>query len=465
MMLKSFNPANGELVWEVPEDSDYELQVKLNFAKEAFPWWSNKPLSERISYLQKYGEILKKYQNDLALLISKEVGKPLWEAKTEVLSMINKIPISIRAYQDRCHEWSKDSLHTYFKPHGVVAVLGPFNFPGHLPSGHIVPALLAGNCVIFKPSELTPGVGDKITDFLHGADIPPEVFLVLQGGAEIGKKLAHSDIDGLYFTGSARTGISLNETFAKTPGKILALEMGGNNPLVVSSIDSVDAAAFLIVQSSFITSGQRCSAARRLIVIGKHKALMEKLVSVASQLKIGPYTDTPEPYMGPVIHMAAAQRLLEAQEQMLKLGAKPLLQMRLLQRNRPFVTPGIIDVTEVKDRKDEEYFGPLLQVIFVNSLEEAILEANRTEYGLTAGLLSVNPEEWKQFYQNVRAGVINWNAPLTGASSEAPFGGVKNSGNLRPSGYLSCDYCSYPVASIQNHRLQLPVTLPEGMQL
>lgn len=444
--------------------------IEFEKAKKAFPSWSSKTLAERMEFLNKYKEELTARKNSLATTISEETGKPLWESKTEVEAMIGKINISYQAYLERCpskEESLGDSkLSTLFRPYGVVAVFGPFNFPGHLPNGHIIPALIAGNTVIFKPSELTPKTGVAIKEcFSH---LPEGVFQVMFGGPELGKMIvAREEIDGIYFTGSQTTGMQISEALVKSPGKILALEMGGNNPLIVSKIDDLQAASYITIQSSFLTSGQRCSSARRLILPKEltREPFLQELIRQIGMIKIGSYTDIPEPFMGPVIHNKAADQLLQAQEDLIKRGAKPLLSMKRLYPDLPFVTPALLDVTGVKDLPDVEHFGPFLQVIFVEDIHQAIVVANQTKFGLTAGLLSTSVEEWCLFYQNVRAGVINWNSPITGASSKAPFGGLKESGNLRPSAYLAADYCSYPVATLQREKIHLPETLTPGISL
>lgn len=462
--MKSYNPANGELVWEGNADSPLEIESKIASALKALPEWSSKSIEERIAFLNRYEEQLKKNKDILALAISKETGKPLWESKTEVDAMIGKIPLSIQSFLERCE--NKESvqgqfkLFTSYRPHGVVAVFGPFNFPGHLPNGHIVPALLAGNVVIFKPSELTPSIGALIQQYL---ELPEGVFQVIQGGPDAGKQLADSpDIKGIFFTGSAHVGQILKEQNLKNPGRILALEMGGNNPLIISKIQDVKAAAYLTIQSAFITSGQRCSAARRLILTKEcPKEFLQELTHQIESIKIGSYDE--EPFMGPVIHLEAAKKLLEAQKELLTRGAKSIYPMRQLKEGIPFVTPALLDVTEVQNIADEELFGPFLQIYQVSKLSDAIKIANSTAYGLSAGLFSDSEDEWRLFYNSIKAGIINWNAPLTGASSKAPFGGIGKSGNYRPSAYLAADYCSYPIASMQKPALEMPATLTPGI--
>jgi succinylglutamic semialdehyde dehydrogenase len=350
----------------------------------------------------------------------------------------------------------------------VVAVFGPYNFPGHLPNGHIVPALLAGNTVIFKPSELTPRVAELTVQCWIEAGLPAGVLNLVQGARETGVALAgHPDIDGLFFTGSSRTGNLLHSQFAGHPEKILALEMGGNNPLVVDEVKDVDAAVYTIIQSAFISAGQRCTCARRLLVpLGAWgDALLERLVAVAASLRVGAFDEEPAPFMGSVISLAAAEHLREAQQQLIANGAVPLLELTQPLDGAALLTPGILDVSAVAERPDEEFFGPLLQVIRYDGFDAAIAEANATRYGLAAGLLSDSRERFERFWLESRAGIVNWNKQLTGAASSAPFGGVGASGNHRPSAYYAADYCAYPVASLESEVLSLPTTLTPGVSL
>ena len=466
--FSSLNPATGEAVWSGTAAEAGAVDRAVAAARAAFPAWSRRPPAEREAVLHAFAQQLMANKEPLARAISREIGKPHWEALTEVQSMIGKIDLSLEAHALRCAEFKNSLGVTRFKPHGVVAVLGPFNFPGHLPNGHIVPALLAGNTVVFKPSEFAPAVAELTAQFWTAAGLPAGVLNLVQGGRDTGAALAaHPDIDGLFFTGSARAGLALSELFAKTPEKILALEMGGNNPLVVYRAADAQAAAVLAVQSAYLSAGQRCTCARRLIVPAGPGGdnFLPALVALIGSLRVGAPDDRPEPFMGPVISAAAAERLLAAQENLLARGAKPLVRMTHLRAGTGLLSPGLLDVTAVADRGDEEFFGPLLQLIRVPDFATALREANQTAYGLAAGLISDDAALYEQFRTEVRAGLINWNQQLTGASSGAPFGGVGRSGNHRPSAYLAADYCSYPVASIEVPALKLPAQLPPGLIL
>jgi succinylglutamic semialdehyde dehydrogenase len=417
MNFRSTNPATGAPVWTGPAATPAEVDSAVARARAAFPAWSRRPLEERAALLRAYAARLTERKADLADLISREIGKPLWEALNEVQAMIGKIDLSLAAHEKRCAEFSGGPAITRFRPHGVVAVLGPYNFPGHLPNGHIVPALLAGNTVLFKPSELAPGVAELTREIWRESGLPEDVLIVLQGGRETGEPLsAHPGIDGLFFTGGSRAGRALAELFARRPGKILALELGGNNPLVVWHPYHLEAAALLVVQSAFLSAGQRCTCARRLILpVGlTGDDLLRRVSALIARLRVGPPTDRPEPFMGPLVSVEAADRVLHAQAELLSRGGVALLPCRSL--GPALLSPGLIDVTNIPDRTDDEIFGPLLQVIRVRTFDEALAEANRTAYGLAAGLLCDDATLYSKFRDTVRAGIINWNQQLTGAS-------------------------------------------------
>ncbi|WP_374550623.1 succinylglutamate-semialdehyde dehydrogenase [Sphingobium yanoikuyae] len=451
--LTSHEPATGALLWQ-GESGDVDDIVAR--ARSGWPRWAAQPVAFRIETLRRFVNVVRAHEEELADLIARETGKPLWDARTEVTAVMAKIDTSVAAYSERTGQRRLEAnlgarQSVRHKPHGVMAVLGPYNFPAHLPNGHIIPALLAGNAVIFKPSEKTPAVGEMLVRFYHEAGVPTDAVQLLLGGAEEGKALAaHADVAGILFTGSAQTGIAINRQFATQPGKILALEMGGNNPLVVWDTPEIGAAAALVIQSAFLSSGQRCTAASRLIV---HDAMADTLIAevkkLADRLIVDhPHAD-PQPYMGPVIDNPTADGLTESFLYLMSHGGRPIKHMVRPQKGLPFLTPAIIDVTAMKERPDVELFGPLLQIVRVPDFETAIAEANSSRYGLSASLVGGSPEQYAQFWGNVRAGVINWNRPTNGASGTAPFGGVGVSGNHRPSAYYAADYCAYPVASAE----------------
>lgn len=454
----SIDPASGETLWEGAAASAEDCARAVSTARGAFPDWAAKTVGARIAILRRYAELLGERQAAIAEAIARETGKPLWEAGTEVASMIGKVAISIAAQAERAGQ--RESATPFgrarlrHRPHGVMAVLGPYNFPGHLPNGHIVPALLAGNMIVFKPSEETPLVGQLLIDALHAAGVPEHAAILLQGGRDTGAGLVAQDIDGLLFTGSAGAGAHFRRLFADRPAVIMALELGGNNPLVAWDGDP-DAVASIVVGSAFITAGQRCSCARRLIVPegAAGETIVDAVAALADRLRIGAWDETPEPFMGPLISGAAAARAAVQVETLVGLGARVIRAFGAVEgRSAAFVRPAILDVTGL-DVPDEEIFAPVLQVRRVADFDAALAAANATRFGLSAGLISDDDALWARFRTGVRAGVVNRNRAITGASSDMPFGGIGESGNHRPSAFYAADYCAYPVASLEADRV------------
>lgn len=471
--ITSVDPTKNQTFWRGQAASATQVDSALNAARAALPQWSSKTVEERLSLIKKFAELLGENKQQLAALIAQETGKPLWETATEIGAMIGKIAISEKAYFERTgtveNPMPVGKAFIRHKPHGVVAVFGPYNFPGHLPNGHIVPALIAGNTVVFKPSDLTPAVAEATVKLWEQAGIPAGVLNLIQGEVETGKALAsHPQIDGLFFTGSSRTGKILHEQFAGHPGKILALEMGGNNPLIVTEVTDTKAAVHDIIQSAFVTSGQRCTCARRLFIpaTAAGDALVDALVNATRKISVGHYDAEPQPFMGAMISAAAAKGMVAAQQQLLDAGATALEPLKHLDEQTGLVTPGIVDVTTIADTmEDEEHFGPLLKIIRYTDFDTAIAQANNTRFGLSAGLLSDSEADYQHFFTHIRAGIVNWNRPITGASSAAPFGGIGESGNHRASAYYAADYCAYPVASVELDKVTLPGALSPGLEL
>ncbi len=451
-VLTSTCPATGDTVWTGPVASGADVDAAVARARVAFRDWRRTSVAERVAIARAYAAVLKAHTADLAELIARETGKPLWEATQEVGTMVGKVELSIAAQAERAGE--KRSAMPFgesvlrHRPHGVMAVLGPYNFPGHLPNGHIVPALLAGNTVVFKPSELTPAAGAAMADAWSEAGLPENVLQVVQGARETGAALVAADIDGLLFTGSATTGAHFRRAFAERPDVILALELGGNNPLIAWDGDVTEVAA-LIVQSAYITTGQRCSCARRLILpTGAFgDAVVEAVAALIPRLPIGRWDENP--YIGPLISDAAAATARRQVAALEAAGARAIVPFGGIEgRSAAFVTPALLDVTGVAV-PDEEIFAPVLQVVRVADFDAAIAAANDTRFGLSAGLLTDDDALWERFVLDARAGVVNRNRPTTGAAGAQPFGGIGDSGNHRPSAYYAADYCAYPMASFE----------------
>jgi succinylglutamic semialdehyde dehydrogenase len=469
--FSSLNPATQQPIWEGWAAGEAEVSAAVKAARMAFPAWAMKEYADRYEIVSKFKKLTEERKDELALLIAQETGKALWDARSEAAAVTAKLTYADEAYHERTGVKSRETqvgkaIVTH-RPHGVMAVYGPYNFPAHLPNGHIIPALLAGNTLVFKPSEQTPFVAEWMVKRWIEAGLPTGVLNLIQGERDTGIALAKSSINGVLFTGSSATGKALHAQFAGRPEIILALEMGGNNPLLVDAVANIPAAVHETLLSAFTGTGQRCTCARRLIVLPWEKSneYINQLINATEGVVVGAYDSEPSPFMGPLISLKETTRLLAAQEALEKLGGKILVRMRQPDPQLPFVTPGIIDMTGVADVPDEEFFGPLLQLYRARDAIEAIILANRTAYGLSASVVCDDPAQYQSLSHGIQAGLINWNRQTTGASGAGPFGGIGISGNHRPAGYYSADYCSYPVASVEVEVLSLPEQLPPGLSV
>ncbi|MCW2411072.1 MULTISPECIES: succinylglutamate-semialdehyde dehydrogenase [unclassified Sphingobium] len=450
-VLESLDPATGEAVWQ-GEETDPAAQIAL----VAHHWtaWAGLSSAVRIETMRRFANGVRASEEAFATLISRETGRPLWSTRQEVISLFERVEKAVQAYSERTGQRQSEGAMgartaLRHKPHGVLAIITPHCLPARIPVDHMVPALLAGNGVLFKPSEKVPATGEMLVRLMHEAGVPHDQVQCVIGGPAVGEALAAApDVHGVLFTGSTRTGRAINRACADQPGKMLALEMSGNNPIIAWDTPDIASAAALIVQSAFDMSGQHCLSARRLIVrdtlaeplLGAVKALTDRLI-------VGPPTADPPPFMGPVIDMDAADGLTESFLYLMSHGGRPIRHMQRPVEGLPFVTPGIIDVTAMTPRSDVELFGPILQVICVTSFDEAIIEANSTRHGLSATLIGGGPEHYDRFWANSRAGIVNWNRPTYALAANAPVGGTGLSGNHRPGGHYMADHCAYPVAS------------------
>jgi len=448
--FSSTDPSNGAQIWAGNGASAHDVDTAYKAARGAFEKWSETSLEDRCAIAAKFKDIAAANKDKLAELIARETGKILWDAAGEAGAVAGKVDISLRAYNERTGTSSTsvafgraDLRH---RPHGVMAILGPYNFPAHLPNGQIIPALIAGNTVVYKPSEQCPAVGEFMMDLYAQAGFPPGVINMVQGALETGAAvLDHPDLNGVLFTGSAGTGAFIHKKFGGRPEVVLALEMGGNNPLLVWDVSDTDAAANLIIQSAFITSGQRCTCARRILLPEgpRGDTIVDALVGLVDGLTVGAWNDETPAFMGPVISADIATHVLKRAH---GLGGKVIRSAETLARGPAFVKPSIVDVTGIAV-PDEEIFGPVMQIIRVPSLAAGIAEANNTRFGLSAGLLSDNHDNWELFTRKIHAGVVNFNRPTTGAAGFLPFGGPGASGNHNPGAFYAADFCAWPMAS------------------
>lgn len=472
--VTSRNPAfPDKVVWQGAARGEH-VDAAVSAARRALPEWSRWGRDNRFRVLKRFAELCKARTNAIADLICDETGKAMWEAKGEAVALASKVDITLdssaigalRRVEGFEFEMGPQKLaRAWFKPHGVMGVLGPFNFPAHLPNGHIVPALAMGNTIVFKPSDKAPAVGQLLAELLDEALIaegaPAKgagVVNLVQGGVEIAQAISrHDGIDGLLFTGSWPAGRAIMQANLDRPGRVVALEMGGNNAAVVLSDADLRQAAIEIVRCAFNTTGQRCTCTRRVVVEEPvADRLMLAMSEAARHLVIGEPRSTTPVFMGPIINDAARRAVLEFQDRSVGRGARIVLQSEGLKKpgNGWYLSPSIVQVDrfvadETSDAGcDIEIFGPLLRVSIVRDVSEAIEQANATRYGLAASIFTRSQASAERFLFEARAGCVNVNTGTAGASSKLPFGGLGLSGNHRPAGAFSLDYCAYPVAGM-----------------
>lgn len=497
--LQSRSPAEPARVVYACSPRVEHVGQAVEAARRALPTWASLPREKRFAVLKRYAEITKAGAAEMGNLIADEVGKVMWESKGEASILASKVDITLDpAREGGLHRVSDLEMKLSptrqgscrFKPHGVMAVLGPFNFPAHLPNGHIVPALAMGNTIVFKPSDKAPAVGELLTRWFDRA-IREEfggeagkfagVINLVQGKADVASALVrHDGLDAIAFTGSWPVARRITEANLDRPGRILALELGGSNPAVVMPDADLRLAAIEVARSAFNTTGQRCTCTRRLIV---HEAIAGKFVSlvakIASNLIIGSPRATHPVFAGPINNDESRQRVFAFQRLAAKNGAEIVVPSTPIETREGgwYLTPGIMRVerfsaANVDERlidapgfdpgADTEIFGPLLRVATVRSLDEAIEQANATRYGLAAAIFTADQSAGERFLHEVRAGCINVNTGTAGASSKLPFGGLGLSGNHRPAGSFALDYCAYPVATMVENATAIAPS--EGMR-
>ncbi len=465
------NPArHEETIIEIPW-SESPVDDAVDAARRAQKDWDRRGVQGRLPFLHRFRDALAARRDHLARAISLEMGKPLWEARGEAGVLTKKIDIMTDEglrYTAPVQPEGLDNAGWRYRPLGVLAILGPFNFPLHLVNGHLIPALATGNTVVVKPSEHSPLSMQLYFECIQEADFPAGVVNLVQGPGPVGARPAtHRDIRGVLFTGSYHTGLRIKEATLDQPGKLLALEMGGKNTTVVLDDADLDQAACAITESACLTTGQRCSATSRVVV---HSAVADELIDRLRQLFERTTCGDPigdDPLMGPLATKPGFDKFVAAQNDdedgnltcVLSGGAHP-------ERDEGyFVRPALWRADSVDPRgshQASELFGPDVVIYTVDDDAAAAKAANATEYGLAMSVFTADDERFDELSFELETGILNLNRSTVGASSRLPFGGIKKSGNHRPAAILAGLYCTYPMASLRNPATFDDSTLTEG---
>ena len=454
--------ATGELAPPSPADladtpfrtswSVGDVDIAVAAARAAQNSWRKTPREVRAEYLQRYAGALKARREEIAVAISRSIGKPLWEARTEADALAAKVAITLGAGNELLQfpVTPEPNTRIRLRPVGVCAVLGPFNFPAHLANGHFVPALANGNCVIFKPSEKAPEVGQILAECMHEAGFPPGVFQLLHGGPEVARALVdHAGVDAIMFTGSTAVGSAILAASARFPGRLIALELGGRNPAIVLEDADIAHTVRELVFSAYVTAGQRCTANSRILVTAANAdEVVTRLARAARALRVGPHEDC---FLGPVIDERALQRMeaMTAASEHAFEAIVPFSRIDVTGVRGHYARPSVylahksIAPAELTGAPLhlEELFAPVLTVEVARDEDDLLARANLGNYGLAAAVFTQNQTRFERFADDLDVGLCNWNRASVGSSSKLPFGGRRASGNPRPAGLFSSFYC------------------------
>ncbi|MEM7645437.1 MAG: succinylglutamate-semialdehyde dehydrogenase [Pseudomonadota bacterium] len=459
--FSNFSPAHlSEKVIDISFQSRH-VDDAVESAQKAFLEWSQWKMQDRMDALIKVRDLIGQKQEQFAEVIARETGKPLWETTTEAKALVGKFNVtfdhSLKLIEETKVEGALPGVDGYirFRPRGVFAVLGPFNFPGHLPNGHIVPALVTGNTVVFKPSELTPATGQLMAECYQEAGLPSGVFNLVQGGGEVGRRLVgHKKVDGVLFTGSYETGLKIKEATIGDYWKIRALEMGGKNSTIIWEDADLDKAVYESIIGVFMSAGQRCSCTSRVFV---HKKVASEFTNrfyeQAKKLSIGHWSENP--FMGPLISSKSLDTYIRFQDIAVREGCEKIMRGKALDLDTKghYVTPSIYRVNEYNENstyQNTEIFGPNAAIYEIDDLDQAVQITNDSGYGLSMAIFTQQRALYERCLLTAKVGLLNWNRTTNGASSRLPFGGAGKSGNDRPSAHFAVYYCTVPVASLED---------------
>ena len=461
--LKRECPANtDELLYQIPVTYK-NINPIVESANAGFNTWRNVSIEERISFLKRYQEEVLKIKESMAEAISLESGKPSWEAMGEAGSVIGKVDVTINEGLKRIAQKSYPSImpdtqgELYFKPLGPCLIIGPFNFPCHLANTQILNALIAGNTVIFKPSEKTAYSAQLMIECFHKAGLPSGVINLYQGDGEVARRLLKEKvIKGVFFTGSKEVGLKIVENTYKDLSKLVSLELGGKNPAIIHKDTNLRHALSEMIKGSFMTSGQRCTSTSLIIL---HRSLVDEFTSKFHEYSKKIIIDHPidhekDPFMGPLVDKQALDSYLLFMGMAKREGIEEVMRGKLIEKKHRgyYVSPSIHLAKEFDPKSlflTSEIFGPNATIVPYDDIEEAISLANSNEYGLASCAFTKDRKIFERCARDIDSGLINWNRSTAGASPKLPFGGVKNSGNYRPASIATIDACVYQTASLE----------------
>lgn len=430
--LSITNPATGALLKEVDADTPDTVAKKVAAARAAQTAWAKRPLAERLEIIKKFRERIVSDKERLAAITTSEVGKPIGQSRNELGGLVGRIDFFLAKTEAtlKTEDVFSDggmNEHIQHEPLGVVANISAWNYPYFVGSNVFVPALLAGNTVVYKPSEYATLTGLALAEALHDAGVPKDVFIPVVGAGDVGAALASERVDGVFFTGSYATGKKIAEAAGRTMTKV-QLELGGKDPVYVAEDVDVDAAAAATADGAFYNAGQSCCAVERIYV---HASVFDRFVDAfvaeVKKFKIGDPTDDTT-YIGPLTRSAQLEVLAGQVEEAKSKGAKVLVGgQRLDQKGAWFAPTVLTGVDHSMSLMREESFGPVIGIMAVKDDEEAIKLMNDTEYGLTAGIYTKDKTRAEKVLREVNAGSAYWNC-CDRVSPRLPWSGRGHSG-------------------------------------
>ena len=468
----------GDAGWRIGAFPLYPQHVEraAQAARRSFAAWRRVPLERRADFLRKFAAEVFNRRRELARLVAAETGKPLWEAEQEVNDVKAQVETEIREGIRAVSPFKVGEVRfgvkglTRYRPLGPVLVLGAAISPVHLPCGHILPALLSGCPVVFKPSKLVPACGQLLAELFDAVELPPGVFNLVQGDAESGLQLAlHQDLAGVFFTGCLAAGRRILETTASQPHKLVSLQMGGVNLAVVCEDADLERAWCECLQGSFLTTGQQYTSTS---IIAVHKKVLERFVEafveLAGRIRVG-YAFDKGGFMGPLLSAAAQERFLDSQQRLASLSGRALRRAEALKTGRPghYVGPAVWLLEEPASpdvvRPEGINFGPDVVLLPFGSDKEGLELARLNSRPLAAAVFTGDEERFRRWATEIPYGLCNHNLATTDLSLRLPLNAAGQCGNHRPGGVFSQRNFCEPVATLQATGPYRSDRLPPGL--